>query len=221
MRRRLSLLALIATNGAVFVAALLGKIAVTEVLMLYWAESAVIGFFTVLKMLFASPEDEGVVAQLPGRRAGLFVRVFLSVFFCVHFGGFMFVHLLFLGVVVGTRANGVAFEDAGEVLLYFESLLLVLGGLVLSHGISFVLHYWIGGERKRLPAAAWFFRPYVRIFVMQATLIAGGILFFAAGSSFAILALLIVLKTAVDAYAHLREHDVPVALAEADARRGA
>lgn len=193
-RHWISLTSLLLTNACILLAVLFGKISLLEVLVVYWAESAVIGVFTVLKILLARPAKRGANDKV-------FVRLFMAAFFCVHFGGFMFVHLMFFGFVL----IDVSF-DVDATPRYLYELAFLLGGLFVSHAVSFVVHFLRGGEREAHGPSAWFFRPYVRIMVMQLTLILGGGLVLLTGSGFAIVALLVALKTVVDGMAHWREH---------------
>jgi len=151
------------------------------VLLLYWAESAILLAFNLLKM--ARMGVAGLAA---------------AAFFVVHAGMFMGVHLLFL-VALFHPLHGRTMAQAAGTL--GPSLL----GLVVSHGVSFVHNTVRRGERPANPGQvmAGF---YVRVFVMQLTIILGGGLMQAfGGSPVWALALLVLLKTAVDLGGHLAE----------------
>lgn len=175
-------LALLAANALPLVGVLFLGWSLPEVLLLYWAESAVVGGFTVLKMLAA-------------RRLS---ALFYVPFFCVHYGLFMAVHLVFL---VALFLRG---ADAAATLRHVG-----LGALVLvaSHGVSFVVNHLRGGERDRVPIDKLFVAPYGRIVVMHLTVLLGAFLALALGSPVPALALLVVLKTAADLRAHLKERE--------------
>ncbi|MCB9880312.1 MAG: hypothetical protein H6834_00855 [Planctomycetes bacterium] len=219
-RRTISLITLIAANLGVLAAVLLDKIEVQQVLVLYWAESAIIGVFTILKILTASAmggkQVEGEGPSTPSiRQAGdgfaVFRRLFLSVFFCVHFGGFMFVHAMFLMAffTMGTSLTSIHGGPLGglnALLATLEPVRLGVVGLFVSHAISFVMHWCIGGERNDVDASRVFASPYKRIIVMHVTIVLGGFAIALLGAPLALVAILVVIKTAIDAVAHTREH---------------
>ena len=71
-----SALALLAANLVPLAGVLLWGWKLHEVIVLFWAESAVIGFYTLLKMAVV----------------GKWLAIFAGVFFAGHFGGFMAIH---------------------------------------------------------------------------------------------------------------------------------
>lgn len=157
-----------------------------EILLLYWLESAVIGLFTVLKM--ASKTQWSALFFVP--------------FFCVHYGVFMAVHLVFLVTLFlgGPFATGATDVQGTLRHVAFGAL-----ALVASHGASFAMNWMLRGERERTEMGAIMFAPYPRIVVMQVTIIVGAMLAVLLGSPVWALVLLLGLKTAVDVRAHLAE----------------
>jgi hypothetical protein len=151
------------------------------VLLLYWAESAIILGFSLVKM--------AIVAR--------WAALFLVPFFIVHAGMFMAVHLVFLVSLFVQR------PDAGW-LAFARDVAIGVAALFLSHLVSFVANVIVRGERpKEAQSAMTGF--YARIVVMQVTIIFGAMLLMALGSPVWALVLLVVVKTAVDGVAHLRE----------------
>lgn len=151
------------------------------ILLLYWAESAVILVFSLAKL---------------ATTAGL-AALFLVPFFIVHAGIFMLVHLVFLLVLF------VDVPDAGWGV-WLADLGIGLAALVLSHAFSF----WANFRRRRESYAKpqdVMTAFYGRIVVMHLTIIFGGWLVMLLGQPAWALVLLIVLKTGADAAAHLRE----------------
>jgi hypothetical protein len=151
------------------------------ILLLYWAESAIILLFSLVKV--------GLVAGA--------AAAFLIPFFIVHAGIFMLVHLVFIATLFVDR------PDAGW-LSFARDLGVGAAVLFLSHLVSFVQNAVRRGERAANGQAVMV-GFYARIFVMQLTIILGGFLTLALGSPAWALALLVVLKTGADAMAHLRE----------------
>lgn len=179
-------LALLAANALPLIGVLLLDWSLPEVLLLYWAESAVVGGFTVLKMTLARS----------------WAALFYVPFFCVHYGLFMLVHLVFLVAVflrdVDPRAT-LAHVGLGAL------------ALVASHGVSLVRNHLRGGERDRVTVDKLFMAPYGRIVVMHLTVLFGAMLALALGSPVPALVLLVVLKTAADLRAHLKAREKGVA----------
>lgn len=150
------------------------------ILLLYWAESAVILLSNLLKLVRMG--GAGIAA------AGFFV---------VHAGLFMLVHLLFLVALfqpLAGRTPAQALADLGIPLL----------GLAASHGLSFLHNTMRRGEVPKNPGQIMG-GFYARIVVMHLTIIGGGILISTLGSPVWALALLVLLKTGVDVGAHLAE----------------
>ena len=83
------------------------KWSLQSLLLVYWFESAIIGFFTILKIIYAQgiPPDmtkekyEKILRKSPFKNSMLFLKSFLIIFFILHFGGFMYGHLVFLSVI--------------------------------------------------------------------------------------------------------------------------
>jgi hypothetical protein len=80
-----------------------------------------------------------------------------------------------------------------------------VAGLAVSHGISFVANYLLGGERDRVALAQLMIQPYGRIVVLHLAILGGGFLIMSLGAPWYALALLILLKIGLDLRAHLRE----------------
>ena len=210
-----SAIVLIIANLVPLYGALFAGWNVFSIMILYWLESAIIGLFTVIKMTSAEGSfvnKSGIlkVSQftINGRSIDEFPRDpfsrknFYIPFFTMHYGIFMFVHLIFLIVFFGIvpAANGAATVfDWGGILLGLLSLL-------LSHGVSYKVNYLGKQEFKVVSSEQLFLSPYPRIIVMHLTIIVGGMLMTSTGQSTVGLAFLVVLKIIVDLAAHLFEH---------------
>ena len=185
-------LALIAANLIPLAGVLFFGWDLASVVVLFWAESAVIGFYTALKM--------AVVGKLAALVA--------VPFFVGHFGGFMVVHFLFIYsyFVRGVDAAGPAPAAGGALHNIFIPLRLSLAALVLSHGVSFVDNFLRRREYAGTTIKALMSVPYNRIIVMQLALIVGGWIILLLKSPVPALALLVLFKTALDFMAHRKEH---------------
>ena len=154
------------------------------ILLLYWLESLVFGFYAILKMMIA-----------PG---GL-KKFFLIPFFCIHFGGFMLVHLLAI-ITFLVKFFDVAGLDANQIKFYLLTAF-------LSHGASFILNFVGKKEYQRSSVDREMASPYKRIFLMQFTIVIGAFLYLTLKfNSTAILILLILAKTGADLFSHITQH---------------
>lgn len=147
-----------------------------QLLLLYWAESAVIGFYTILKMAFAK-----------GGTDNSRLKPFMMIFFLLHFSIFMVVHFIFLLYLFG---SGLSFS-------YLSGIAIQLLVLFVSHGISFLTNY-MGGENLKATPDGLFFEPYYRIIPMQLTIILGALI----GMPILVL---VAAKTIVDLLSHLNQ----------------
>lgn len=186
-----SMLALIAANLVPLVMVLLGDWTLEQVIMLFWAESAVIGAYTLLKM--------AVVAK--------WWSVFPGMFFVGHFGGFMAIHFMFIYVLFlrGTHPGMADPAALPELVRLFAPLQWALLALVLSHGISFVMNFMGQREYESERVQSLMSAPYGRIVVMQLTLILGGWLVMLVHNPVPALAMLVVFKIIADLSAHYGE----------------
>jgi hypothetical protein len=102
----LSSSALVAANAVPLGGVLYGGWRVFNVLLLYSLENIVIGAYNVLKMRRAPCDEE----ELRRTWDGVSTKRGLIRFFCVHYGGFVVVHLFFVvmlfGVVFADRGTG-------------------------------------------------------------------------------------------------------------------
>ncbi len=162
-----------------------------SVMVLFWAESGIIGFYNVLKLI--------VVCK--------WGALFVAPFFVGHYGGFMAGHLLFIYEMFIKRMHVSGREEQVWAALghIFGPVWPALIGLFVSHGISFFVNF-IG--HKEYEKANWqqlMRDPYQRIIVMHLTLILGGFLMMLLRAPATALVLLVVLKTIADVYAHRME----------------
>lgn len=168
---------------------------VLSVLLLYWFENVVVGGFNVLKMAFADPKNLASDA----------IKLFLIPFFIVHYGIFAFVHGM---IIMGFFGHMTRFSPSPAM---FWAALRDAGvgwgvvAIVASHGFSFFHNYWMGGEYRNASPQALMAQPYARVVVLHAAILIGGLGAVALGSPAVALAVLVVLKTAIDLKAHLAE----------------
>jgi hypothetical protein len=185
------------------------------IVLLYWAENLIIGFYNILKIAFAKVEH-------PILHIG---KLFMIPFFIIHYGGFVAVHGLLIFSLFGKdqagRAMGLGSHHWPCLLVFVQMLLgvirhcwttipkdmkYVIGSLFLSHGVSFVRNYILAGEYLTAKPKDLMGQPYSRIMVMHIAILAGAFISAAIGAPAGVLIVLIVLKTIIDVKLHLRQH---------------
>jgi len=167
-----------------------------DIIFLYWAESLVIGISALLKMVCARIEE----TSLPMRIMTVVMRVVGFLFFMLHLGGFV-------------AALGLAFyffvqeflDASVSPLSLLATTWPVVVALVVSHGFSFVFNFLIKNERRIYRGEDPITSAYSRVLVLHLTLAFGlGPVIFL-GQPVYMLVVFIVLKTATDLWAHVRE----------------
>jgi len=148
---------------------------------LYWAESVIIGLWFIPRI---------ALARGGKRRTSLFEVLF----FILHFGIFMFGYYQFLS---GTLAVD---------LRLLQDQLIPIAALFLSHSFSFFYHFIFRGEFRRATKQQMMRRPYERILPMHLGIILGGILTAQLDEEAGFLLALVLVKTVLDLFGHLREH---------------
>jgi hypothetical protein len=185
------------------------------ILVLYWFETAIIGFWTLVRVATASREALGGITMTGSTRPPS--PIGLALFFVAHAGIFMGVHFVFLWTLFSgdwaSRIHGP--REFVEKLIIGTDLWIPLLVLFVARGIVFFysairarLQRWLNPQR---PVRA---RPappdsiaraivggfYARIIVMHIAILFGGFLSFF--GSIAPLIILIAIKTAVDLGIH-------------------
>lgn len=188
-----STLALVASNLVPLAGVVLLDWSIGEVMILYWAESAIIGVFNLMKMIVV----------------GRWATLFFGPFFVGHYGAFMAGHLLFISGFFLSGLEGGELLATAEVLDAFVALWPALLALGVSHAISYRVNFIGRAEYAGRTINVQMGEPYKRIMVMHVTIIFGGFLVMALGSALPALVLLVGLKLAADTRAHLREHGGP------------
>ena len=186
-----STLALVIANLIPLLGVLLYDWNIGEIMLLFWAESAIVGFFNLLKMWWV----------------GRWAVLFMGPFFVGHFGGFMVGHLLFIYALFLSGAD--TDVSTAQVMADFVRLWPALLGLFLSHAYSYHVNFVGRREYVGRDMSKQMTEPYARIIVMHVTLIMGAFLVTLFNSRLAALALLILLKIGVDIRSHVRQHSGP------------
>jgi len=187
-----SSIALIAANLLPIAGVLIMNWNLSDVMVLYWAESAVIGFWSVVKLAIIEK----------------WTALFTTPFVIGGFGAFMSVHFLFIYYffVRGIDAAGPEPFVWDALLDLFVPLRPALASLFVSHGVSFFTNYLGRREYLEMDRKRQMSDLYKRILVMHLTVIIGGFATMLLRAPEAALLLLIAMKTAVDLRAHRKQH---------------
>lgn len=191
-----SVISLIIVNLIPIIGVLYFDWSLIQILILYWAESGVIGFYNIFKIIFI----------------GKFSSIVFVPFFIIHYGLFMLGHLIFIFGLFSPELIGKSLSSPSSkefIILLFSQVALPILILLISHGISFFSNFIKNREYSRgnsTKAGMQMMVPYGRIFVMHITLILGALPILLLGKPIFGLLILVILKTLVDLRAHLKEH---------------
>lgn len=156
---------------------------VGAVLLAYWIESAIIGVLNIPR-IWATPGSAGN-------------KLFTSLFFSVHYGGFAAAHLVLLTSLFGAQETLAAMTSGGAMMWTAISFF-------ISHFISLIMRLYRKEFAGSTPSTQ-LFAPYGRVIIMHLTVLFGAFFVELLGSPIYAVILLVVLKTVIDLIAHLRE----------------
>ncbi len=196
---------LILTNCIPLVGVLFFGWNVFETVFLYWVESAVIGFFTLVQLVLmplSESDRQGVPAN---------PKLIATLAFMVHFGAFMGAHFFVIVFFLGRFDYGPVMKQIVEI---FQNIPLIRWGLFslcLSHAYSFFVNY-ISNKKYLQPLNKESFKylmekPYKRIFVMQFTVLLGAAAIIVWRLPQSMVVVLVVVKIISDLIAHKKEHE--------------
>ena len=188
---------LLAANAVPLVGVLFLGWTLFATLLLFWVENVIVGVFSVLQLLAARPREPLAWG----------LKLFMIPFFVFHYGMFTTVHGVFVMSLFGD-APAKASQTPAALLHAVQATGIgaAAGALALSHAVSFVLNYIGSGKYRTAELQVLMFRPYGRVMVLHVVILLGGFLVQLVGSPLPALVLLVLLKTALDLGAHLREH---------------
>jgi len=163
----------------------------SDVMVLYWAESAVIGFFNLCKIIVI----------------GHWMALLAGPFFLGHFGGFMSIHFLFIYTlfVKGAQGGNGSSGELADVAQLFVTLWPALAALFFSHAFSFFKNFLGRHEYRGKTLNNQMTEPYSRIIFMHLVLIFGGGITLILGELTPVLLIVIGLKIFFDVKAHLKQ----------------
>jgi hypothetical protein len=216
-----ALIALLVANAIPIVGVAFLGWSLWTILVLYWLENGIVGLWNVPKIARAEglPSGVGRFAKLSGQPVAAMTtaaqRAFTIPFFLFHYGLFWVVHGVFVFVLpfmFGFTADRSSFPIGGggrtDVMGPIDFGPVVVGAIALaiSHGVSFFWNYLGRAEYLTVSPVAQMFSPYGRLLVLHLTIVFGAAVVAVLGSPIGLLLILVVGKTMLDLFFHVREH---------------
>jgi hypothetical protein len=218
MYSRPSSLALILANLVPLAGVLYFSWSVLDILLLYWAESVVIGIVNVLRMVTSRSDNilagmlpemtngqvsEALMKSMPRINMPAF-KLFLVPFFAMHYGGFCYGHLMaVIGLFSGSGLRGGITPSL--VQFWQPEFWIAVGAIAASHLYSFGSNFIGEGEYKNASLIQLMNRPYGRIITMHVAIVLGAGLVMWLGTPLPTLVILIAGKIAIDLRLHEAE----------------
>jgi len=187
----LSAIALLMTNFFILFLALNFNWSVYDVLVLFWAETAIVAFYFVLRVPFLH------------NWASIFIIPFLIIHMCI----FMFIHLVLIKGVASI-IHPTLLKDYTVFIEFLSVYWIALIPIFVSHGVSYIFNFIKNKEYKKIQnkIKASNYHPYKRILIMHTILIIGALLTSMVDTSFIAIFILVTLKSIFDLNAHILEH---------------
>jgi len=188
---------LIAANMVPLAGVLLWGWRVFDVMLLFWLENVIIGFFNILKM------SAWII------RTKVYPAVVMVLFFTAHYGGFALAHFIVLMALFGGGQPG---DTLGPAFILSRPEFHTAGfygaalGLFTSHLFSFCANFLARGEIAKTHIGILMTAPYKRVTMLHAALLIGGTAAQILKQPVWALGLLIGLKIAFDLRAHHKSH---------------
>lgn len=134
-----------------------------SILILYWIENAIVGLYTLPRILTA----QGANPEVAGRKSPP-TRVGTALFFVFHYGIFWVVHGVFAALLAASfprvEADG-AWTGA--------SFGLAVLAMVVTHGVMFWRSWIRSNARRTASPIEEMFKPYGRLIVLHVTVLLG------------------------------------------------
>lgn len=177
----------------------------TMLMLLYWSESGIIAFFTVLKLIQVkdNPKLLKLNPNVPTSTVEASSKWAKVLFFIVHFGLFMLGHLIFIFVLFFNPAS-----LAGDPFVLGQQFLLNFGCLFVAHAFSYGMNFLLKKEYKRAKVDGLLWSAYQRVIFMHLVIMGCGFLSFVAFTNTPVvfMAFAVLLKLVADLHAHFKTH---------------
>lgn len=191
----LSLMLLIISNIITIFFAIKGNWNLNIVMLIYWCQSVIIGFFNFLRILtLKNFTTKNFKINNQSVDATNSVKYSTAFFFLFHYGFFHFVYLIFLSI--GFFENSSLFTNAGFLLILLNIFL-----FFFNHLFSFIYNFESDSKKTKNIGTVMFF-PYARIIPMHLCIVFGIFL----SNNIIALTFFMILKTFADIIMHQIEH---------------
>lgn len=183
---------------------------IITILLTYWSETVIIGFYTALKMAKAEAAPAaGTVARIfksdktepakpnevtataillePIKSKLKIMKVIAIPFFILHYGGFLLGYFFFIAVFLPALLNIVQTGTAHTLTISLSGIVVSAAGLLFSHGLSYYQNFIKAEEYKKTDFACLMMSPYKRIIVLHITILLGTFAIMFAIMAFALL----------------------------------
>jgi hypothetical protein len=170
---------------------------VSSVVLLYWWENVVIGWYTFLKI---------IVLTIKKRENRVDNAVAIPFFF-IHYGLFCLGHAMVILAIFPNDGILLSGEETVRIFAWrLPGFVLPVLALFVSHGISFVENYLGKKEYEEVGLGSLMGSPYPRILVLHIAIVAAAFVILLVGSPVPLLVALVVAKIWMDIRLHNREH---------------
>ena len=165
---------------------------IANVVILYWLENLVLGFWNIPRILLAGKDGKNPDS--------LGAKVFSCCFFSVHYGIFCLVHGVFIVGILGISSIG----SPGLSSIISNPDVLVRGviygaiAIFITTGTNLYFDYIANKDYKNWTTSQAMFSPYGHIVIIHVAIIASAFLAIATGQPLWLLILIIAGKTALD-----------------------
>ncbi len=231
MKKYLSIISLIIANIYPLLGVIFWGWDISNLLMIYWIETLIVGFFTIIKMQHSKyvrldnktkPEENKLYTKIEGDKfKGLATPYMKKVCIWIFVGIYCFtafVHLMFLISMLfnrntfGLLING--FFPSLEKYSQFEAFHLDIGALILpvfllflSHGVSFIVNFIGKQEAETIAINDQLGAPFERVYIMQFAIVFGSFFLEFINFSLAAPIILLIAKTWFDVKFHGKQHE--------------
>ncbi len=201
---RYSSLAILLSNLAAIAVAVVQNWDLRPLLIVYWAQSVIIGFFNFIRIIKLKDfSTEGLTSN--GKRVTEDAKGKWStaIFFLVHYGFFHFGYAIFIGAASFGKMDTADGEKWAPLQSDTVGVLVAILGFFISHAFSFRQN--VKADLAGRPnLGTMMFLPYARVVPMHLTIIFG----LGMGNNRWALFLFLLLKTGADVLMHKVEHRV-------------
>jgi len=189
---------LIFSNIITIIFAIIENWDIYTIMLIYWFQSVIIGFFTVIKIInLKNISSVGFAPGLVNHSDIKATKRLAIIIFVLYYGMFHAAYLFFLGF------DYLFFQGSNLIILNFFIILSILI-FFLNHLFSFYYNKEKDANKKQHIGKVVMF-PFIRIIPMHLTIIFGlGFIWF--GMPQITLVIFLILKTVADVMMHLIEH---------------